>query len=425
MASKGVTRTGEAYCLACYQPVERAETKCPECDADLAEEVKAFSCPKCQTIMVLGSPQCPNCGLKFKIKTLRPRSPAEDDKLLMKLIEWSGKPQPAPAPQGEAQGPKAEAPPEGPPAPASEEQLKKFSELRESIKDLMDNRSEMLARMERRISEEKIRLAQISAMDPKSATAEQVEAEIMSLASEMADITMLQAHMDALSDEISTLMESVQVSDAAKERGLAAKALKKKLEAKEKELTELKEKEAQLRSREEMVDRKIQGYAHKKKQLDDQEEELKLTLTKLEAERAELERLNSISQAARTEAEREKAKAEWRDEQVKLHARLKALHSKVAPDAKEGELTEQEASSDEVDLEKAIGALEEHIGALIAEKADLQIKMSEATSVDDDLRKLLRVLDQMLGQLPEEAIDRFSRSGEFALYERMLDRYKI
>jgi len=37
----------------------------------------------------------------------------------------------------------------------------------------------------------------------------------------------------------------------------------------------------------------------------------------------------------------------------------------------------------------------------------------------------LKVLDQMLGQLPEELIDKFSKSGEFALYERVLDKFKI
>lgn len=425
MASKGVTRTGEAYCLSCYQTVERGEEKCLGCGADFTEEVKAFACPKCQTIMVLGSPQCPNCGLKFKVKTLKPRPPAEDDKFLMKLIEWGGKPEPQPTGEPKAGTQPTQEPAEQKPAPATEEQLRQFTELRESIKDLMTNRSEMLERMEKRIADEKARLAEISSMDPTSATAEQIEAEIMSLAAEMADITMLQAHMDALSDEISTLMESVQVSDAAKERGLAAKALRKKLDAKEKELAELKEKEAQLQSREEMVDRKIQGYAQKKKQLDDQEEQLKLTLTKLEAERAELERLNTISKAARTDTEREGAREQWLEEQKKLHQRLIILHSKVVTDRTGRELTEQEACQDEVDLEKSIGALEEQIGALITEKADLQKKMAEATAVDDDLKKLLRVLDQMLGQLPEEAIDRFSKSDEFASYERILDRFKI
>ena len=45
--------------------------------------------------------------------------------------------------------------------------------------------------------------------------------------------------------------------------------------------------------------------------------------------------------------------------------------------------------------------------------------------MDDDLKRLLKVLDQMLGQLPEDVIERFSKSDEFAVYERILDRFKV
>ena len=44
--------------------------------------------------------------------------------------------------------------------------------------------------------------------------------------------------------------------------------------------------------------------------------------------------------------------------------------------------------------------------------------------MDDAIRRLLKVLDQRLGQLPEEAIDKFSKSDDFAIYERVLDRFK-
>jgi hypothetical protein len=72
-----------------------------------------------------------------------------------------------------------------------------------------------------------------------------------------------------------------------------------------------------------------------------------------------------------------------------------------------------------------ISHIEEQISSLIMEKIEVQTKMQEASMVDDDLKKLLKVLDQMLGQLPEDAIDRFSKSEDFALYERVLDRFKI
>lgn len=424
LASKGLTRSGDAYCLSCLQLVDRNDTKCPNCASELTEDVKAFLCPKCQTVIALGDSQCSKCGLKFKVKALKPREPAEDDKFLIKLIEWGKSPEDQKS-EGEATTkPSEEATAAPKPLVPSEEQVHKFAKLRDSIRDLMVNRSQMLERMETRIAEEKARLNQMSPLEGKSNNAEQVEAEIMSLANEMADITMLQAHMESLSDEISALMDSVDISEAAKARGLAARALRKKLEAKEKELEELRAREEQLAKREEMVDRKIQAYAHKKKQLDEQEEDLKLKLTKLEAERAELERLKTVAAGAKTEAERAQAKEEWIDEERRFRERLLNLHSSVVTHR-----TGQQASVDnetaDVSLDKMIASLENQIGNLILEKVELQKKTSEAMMVDDDLKKLLKVLDQMLGQLPEEIIERFSKSEEFALYERILDRFKV
>lgn len=424
MGSKGIVRTGEAYCMSCFQEVERSASRCPGCYSELSEEVKAFHCPKCQQIISLGEPQCPKCGLRFKVKTLKPKEPARDDQFLMKLIEWGKSPEEA--------GPGGETPKEAqvpPPAAArvapSEEQLRKFAQLKESIRELVQNRSEMLERMEKRMEVEKARLAKIASMESESAGSEQVEAEIMALADEMADITMLQAHMESLSDEITSLMGSVDISEATKERGLAAKALRMKLDAKEKELAELKAREEQLTAKEEMVDRKIQAYAQKKKQLDSEEEELKRKLSMFEEERQKLEQLRLSASGAKTETEREEAKAAWLEEERKLIQRLLGVKSKIVEHKTGQALTQEEIDRAEGDLDKTISDLESHIADLIAEKVEIQQKISEATVVDEDLKKLLKILDQMLGQLPEELIDKFSKSDEFALYERVLDRFKI
>lgn len=422
MASKGITRSGEAYCLSCHQMVERDAAKCEGCLSELTEDVKAFACPKCRTVIALGEPVCPTCGLKFKVRAVRPKEPAKDDQYLIKLIEW-GK-----TPGEEATETTSGTQPASDQAPVKQEtveQIRKLAQLKLSISDLMANRSEMLERMEQRIEQEKTRLAQITDAEDSSKTAEQVEAEIMALADEMADITMLQAHMDSLSDEISRLLESVDVSAPTRERGLAARALKMKLEAKEKEVAELQAREAQLVSREEMVNRKIQAYAQKKKQLDESEEELKTKLQKLEAERAELERLKAESEGARTDSERQEARVQWQDEQKTLAKRLMSIKSTIAMHRTGSEPTPEEVASAEVDLSAMISHIEEQISSLIMEKIEVQTKMQEASMVDDDLKKLLKVLDQMLGQLPEDAIDRFSKSDDFALYERVLDRFKI
>jgi len=423
LASKGVTRSGEAYCLSCHQLVEREATKCEGCLSELTDEVKAFPCPKCKTIIALGDPQCSSCGLKFKVRTIKPKEKAQDDQFLVRLIEWGKTPGDKPpesihpSTEGVDLIKSAEEP--------AREKVQHLAQLRESVKDLMANRSEMLERMEKRIDDEKARLAEISALDDKSSSADQVEAEIMALADEMADITMLQAHMESLSDEISSLLESVDVSEPVKERGLAARALRKKLDAKEKEIEELKAKEEQIARREEMVDRKIQAYALKKKQLDDHEQELKLKLESLESDRQELERLRTVAQGASTEPEREAAKVEWSDDQKRLRQKLLGIKSTVTLHQTGKEPSQEELDEVEGDLEGMISDLEEQIGALILEKTDLQTKITEASMMDEDMKRLLKVLDEMLGQLPEDAIERFSKTDEFTVYERILDRYKI
>lgn len=403
--------------------VERDATRCQGCLSELTDEVKAFSCPKCQTVIALGDPLCPTCGMKFKVKALKPKEPAKDDQFLMKLIEWGSGPGDMPAQKPQEPKPAETTPP--PQVESSDERMRNLARLRESIGDLMENRSQMLDRMQKRIDADKARLAEISSMGENPDAVGRVEAEIVALADEMADITMLQAHMDFLSDEIASLMESVDVSEQAKERGLAAKALRKKLEAKERELEDLRAKEEQLAKREEMVDRKIQGYAQKKKNLDDMEANLQSRLAKLEEEREELERIRSIAAGASTETEREEARTKWTEEQAKLKERLIGVRTRVLEGRPVSDETQAQILQAESDLDSMITALETEIGGLISEKADLQKKISETSMMDEDLRKLLKVLDQMLGELPEAAIDRFSKSDDFALYEKMLDKFKI
>lgn len=52
-------------------------------------------------------------------------------------------------------------------------------------------------------------------------------------------------------------------------------------------------------------------------------------------------------------------------------------------------------------------------------------KPEEIFQVDEDLRKVLVMTDTLLGELPEDVIDRFTQSEDFALYEKVLNKYKI
>jgi DNA repair exonuclease SbcCD ATPase subunit len=357
--------------------------------------------------------------MRFKIKTVAGRDSAADDGLLMKLIEWGKAP-------GEPAGPES--------APGAErqeragyspDQLEKLSKLRVSIEELMKSRAEMLKRMEQRMEAEKGQLAQMTQEGSGEPTAQQVEAEVMYLADEMADLTMIQAHMEALSDEISDIIESFGIAGVARERGLAARALRAKLEAREKEVEELKSREEQLANREEMVDRKIKAYALKKKQLEDTESSLRSRLEKLEGERTELERVRKDALDADTYAEKEKVKEEWRTEQVRLRERVLGLKSVISPAISDDEHTARQIEDAEISLDHSISALEAEIRDLVTKKAGMEQKIADATAWEQDLGRLMKLLDQLLGQLPDEVIDKFSKSEDFALYEKVLDRLKI
>lgn len=46
-------------------------------------------------------------------------------------------------------------------------------------------------------------------------------------------------------------------------------------------------------------------------------------------------------------------------------------------------------------------------------------------SVDTDLIQLLKITDDLLGKLPDEVIEEFSQSEDFALYEKVMKKYDI
>ncbi len=49
----------------------------------------------------------------------------------------------------------------------------------------------------------------------------------------------------------------------------------------------------------------------------------------------------------------------------------------------------------------------------------------EPVELDSDIKKILQITDELLGELPEEVINRFMRSDEYDLYERILNKYKV
>jgi dipeptide/tripeptide permease len=52
-------------------------------------------------------------------------------------------------------------------------------------------------------------------------------------------------------------------------------------------------------------------------------------------------------------------------------------------------------------------------------------KKVEVPVVDEDIKKVLKITDELLGNLPDDVINKFAKSQEFELYERVLNKYKV
>ena len=220
---KGVTRTGEAYCLECMTEVDPDVHRCPSCDFVFDQEVKVFSCPRCRSILVLGTHECPQCGMRFKIKALKHEEEPQTDEEGSSVSGPEDEETPATASPSEGTAAPAEVP------RASREQMDKLNELIGNMEALARDRQELLSRMDARLSEEKERLSELSESSADAPRMDVVEAEVLALADEMEDLMNLHSSMLSVSDEISTLVDSFDLGAEAKERGLAAKAVRKRL----------------------------------------------------------------------------------------------------------------------------------------------------------------------------------------------------
>ena len=411
LAQKGVTRNGEAYCLKCKSFVDSTIERCPSCDSQFTEEVKAFFCPRCKSLLTFGVSECLQCGMKFRVKAVRQTdvaggvdSPSKDDEPTSDESSWPVEPEKATVPESEEM--------EG----ISEGQLQQLRGLVRSMASLVDDRADLLGRMGERVDEEKARLVDMEGMDESNPKLDLVEAGAVALAEEMTDVTNLYSSMLSVAEEISALSSSLDLGEGTEQKGLAAKALKMKVESGGAGADELKAKDEQVAKREEMVDRKIKGYAQKKKELDDKEAELSARLERIQRENALLEETKASVESAGSESARENERVEIEREAVRRLMRMEVTLK--------GEQESPEPDEDMM-LDDSMSSLETHIRKAAEEKDEADLRLRELIAEEDEVRKLLSVLDQLLGQLPESVIQKFTQGEDYRLYERVLDTLKI
>ena len=188
---------------------------------------------------------------------------------------------------------------------------------------------------------------------------------------------------------------------------------KEQEQLKKQELDLKKEAEEKLRQKrlEEKQRLKEERDAEKQKRL---EERQKLKLEKQKEKEDKIKELLLLKQEK--EEEKKKKLEEKKALEIKKEAeKQRELEEKI----KELELKEKEIN--QVKDEKEINKSVDDFDKLALDKGN---KSKDAVFFDEDVRKIIPVIDSLLEKLPEDVIEKFSQSDDFALYAKVVSKYK-
>ncbi|KYK24249.1 hypothetical protein AYK24_06335 [Thermoplasmatales archaeon SG8-52-4] len=198
-------------------------------------------------------------------------------------------------------------------------------------------------------------------------------------------------------------------------RQLQAEKAKKQIEKEERKL-----------KREKLKEEKFKEKEMRKLELIKQNEE---KIKKREIERLEKLKLKEIKrlQEEKERAEKQKEillKEKQKDEEL----RLKKLEQEKIEKQKEILLKEKQRAEElkakklEQEINGEIKSEEPpEMGKFIQKETGTK---NEKHYLDDDVEKLLPIIDQLLEKLPDEVVDEFAQSDNFALYEKVINKYK-
>jgi len=158
----------------------------------------------------------------------------------------------------------------------------------------------------------------------------------------------------------------------------------------------------------------------KKKELEDalkKEREKALLVKKEQGERRKQEKQKKIE-----------LKKQLKEEKIKekLEKKAQKEHEKASKE-QEIQLKKQELIKGKAPEEKTFQEekIQPELTDIVEERKEyIQDNLSENLNLDEDVAKLLPIIDSLFEKLPEEAIDEFTRSEYFELYEKVLLKYK-
>ncbi|MEW5937622.1 MAG: hypothetical protein AB1665_07380 [Candidatus Thermoplasmatota archaeon] len=456
MAQRAHMKEGHVVCSSCSAVVEPSAERCPQCGEVFDSDIEGMACPYCGTILRRFSTECINCGLRFKAVKPKPklRTP-EDEEFLKRLLDWGKRMMEEEETEEEITASEqamevfrevvgVEAP-----TPVQEEQLKEIEEsvkewkelekreesilrIAEPLEAALRARHTSLAKAEEELMKLRAELDSLSADKDPAAIEKRtmVEQQMSTISREKAEIERIEKSLVELDDTYKALLARHKREIEAKEQELQKRldAFRSELGKRERERLRLERKEAVLREREKELAARIVRIEERERELDAKEDDLKRRIEELKRERAMLA-AGDVGAYAAAEGEKwvldpsdvreammrsKKSREEWLAAQREVQQETLRLH--------------QDARKDDAKV-KSLGAriaeLESQLGKMEAEKAALMKEARSLQAVDDEVRKVLKLLDDLLEHLPDEVIERFAKSKEFELYEKVMSKYKV
>jgi DNA repair exonuclease SbcCD ATPase subunit len=458
-------------------PVEASSAICDSCGKILEGEVEGISCTSCETLISAESKSCPICGEKFSEKPDEeaPKKTLNNDEeaMLSQLMTWTKSREVAAEDTVEDKKEREHALhvlrslTMGETDAASEERMEKIEKPGEKKEDAETRAKQLVmvgkpfeATLEQNMitinqteSELKVMKTQFRQLegksDPESRENRVKMAEIIremeekrrTLISYQSDILMMGGAYRKLLKEQQGELIKIEAE------------LKKRVEAFRKELERRKKQKERIRKREEALDKREEDLSHRfldlKKRANEvknMEDDFKKRQVELKTKEDSLVKWEEEINASRqmdlsvpletTGGNPGNSKEAWLAEHQKFQADLYKVRSGVVETEKRKQddgFTENykklESQIKEREIEIATRETEvKELKDLLMEKDKEITKLKgdvKESSVEEDTKRILKILDDLLEKLPEEIVDKFAKSEDYLLYEKVLDLYKI
>ncbi len=222
---------------------------------------------------------------------------------------------------------------------------------------------------------------------------------------------------DNFEERLKSLQKKLQQEQENSQKQ-SEKETQQKQGSEEKQKKQLEKEEQWRRKLEEKLKKQIEKGEQKKHKL---EEKIKIRLEREQEKLLKHEFKGVNSKGKKSDEEKKELKKEapslsvaFTKKQFKKQQRLESLAAR------------QEIFEERLKIKKDKRLLKEQKKHLELMKSDTIEKYTpEPMELDTDIKKILQITDELLGELPEEVINRFMRTDEYDLYERILNKYKI